>query len=71
MHIAIYRRPPPRIPERIVTNLGKIIDWYIEDYFSYIRVFWLFGPSSYLAQVSTRLIGVKRGSASTCAGRSQ
>jgi hypothetical protein len=29
----------PRISDKIVTNLGKIADWYIEEHFSYIRVF--------------------------------
>jgi hypothetical protein len=39
MHTAIYGYPPPRIFDKIVTNLGKIVDWYIEEHFSYIRVF--------------------------------
>jgi hypothetical protein len=39
MHVAIYGCPPPRISDKIVTNLGKIADWYIEEHFSYIRVF--------------------------------
>jgi hypothetical protein len=39
MHIAIYKFPPPRISDKIVTNLGKIANWYIEEHFSYIRVF--------------------------------
>jgi hypothetical protein len=39
MHIAIYGCPPPRISDQIVANLGKIADWYIEEHFSYIRVF--------------------------------
>jgi hypothetical protein len=39
MHVSIYGCPPPRISEKIVTNLGKIVDWYIEKNFSYIRVF--------------------------------
>jgi hypothetical protein len=39
MHITIYGYPPPRISDKIVTNLGKIADWYIEEHFSYIRVF--------------------------------
>jgi hypothetical protein len=39
MHVAIYGFPPPRISDKIVTNLGKIADWYIEEHFSYIRVF--------------------------------
>jgi hypothetical protein len=39
MHTAIYGYPPPRISDKIVTNLGRIADWYIEEHFSYIRVF--------------------------------
>ena len=39
MHTAIYGCPPPRIYDKIVANLCKIVDWYIEDHFSYIRVF--------------------------------
>jgi hypothetical protein len=39
MHTAIYGCPPPRISNKIVTNLGKIEDWYIKKHFSYIRVF--------------------------------
>jgi hypothetical protein len=39
MDISIYGCPPPRISDKIVTNLGKIADWYIEEHFSYIRVF--------------------------------
>jgi hypothetical protein len=39
MHVAIYGCPPPRISKKIVTNLGKIKDWYIEENFSYIMVF--------------------------------
>ena len=39
MHIALYGCPPPRISDKIMTNLGKIADWYIEERFSYIGVF--------------------------------
>jgi hypothetical protein len=39
MHTAIYGYPPPRISDKFVTNLGRIADWYIEEHFSYIRVF--------------------------------
>jgi hypothetical protein len=38
IHTAIYG-PPPKILDKIVTNLGRIADWYIEEHFSYIRVF--------------------------------
>jgi hypothetical protein len=39
MHNTIYGYPPPRISDKIVTNMGKIADWYIEEHLSYIRVF--------------------------------
>jgi len=39
MHTAIYGFPPPRISEKIMANMDKIADWYIEENFSYIRVF--------------------------------
>jgi len=39
MHIALYGCTPPRISDKIITNLGKIVDWYIGEHFSYIRVF--------------------------------
>jgi hypothetical protein len=39
MHVFIYGCPPPKIFDKIVTNLGKIVEWYIEEHFSYINVF--------------------------------
>jgi hypothetical protein len=39
VHIALYGFPPPRISDRIMGNLGKLADWFIEEKFSYIRVF--------------------------------
>jgi hypothetical protein len=39
VHIALYGFPPPRISDRIMGNLGKLADWFIEENFSYIRVF--------------------------------
>jgi hypothetical protein len=39
MHTFIYGYPPIRISDKIVTNLGKIENWYVEENFSYIRVF--------------------------------
>jgi len=48
MHITIYGHPSPRISDKIMANLGKIADWYIEDQFSYIRVFGCsFPPHAY------------------------
>jgi hypothetical protein len=44
IHVAIYGHPPPRISERIMGNLGKLADWFIEENFSYIRVFGCFVP---------------------------
>jgi len=38
-HIALYGFPPPRILDRIMGNLGKISYWFIEENFSYIKVF--------------------------------
>jgi hypothetical protein len=39
MHTTIYGCPPPKISDKIVTNLGRIENWYIKEKFSYIRVF--------------------------------
>jgi hypothetical protein len=50
MHTAIYGYPPPRISDKIVTNLGRIADWYIEEHFSYIRVFGCSVPPHALPQ---------------------
>jgi hypothetical protein len=38
IHIALYGFPPPWILDRIMGNLGKIKDWFDEN-FSYIRFF--------------------------------
>jgi len=45
MNITIYHFPPPKISDKIVTNLGKIVNWYIQEHFSYIRVFGCSLPS--------------------------
>jgi hypothetical protein len=50
VHIAIYGHPPPRISERIMGNLGKLADWFIEENFSYIRVFGCSVPPHALPQ---------------------
>ena len=50
MHTAIYGYPPPRISNKIVTNLGDIVDWYVEENFSYIRVFSCLVPPHALPQ---------------------
>jgi hypothetical protein len=42
--VPIYDYPPPRISDKIVTNLGRIVEWYVEEHFSYIRVFGFLVP---------------------------
>jgi hypothetical protein len=39
MHVTIFGNPPPRISDSIVANLSSVADWYVEEEFSYIRVF--------------------------------
>jgi hypothetical protein len=39
VHIALHGHPPPRISDNIMGKLGKLADWFIEENFSYIRVF--------------------------------
>jgi hypothetical protein len=39
VHIALYGFPPPRISDRILGNLGKIENWFIDENFSYNKVF--------------------------------
>jgi hypothetical protein len=39
MHVAIFGNPLPRISYSIATNLSRVVDWYVEEEFSYIRVF--------------------------------
>jgi hypothetical protein len=50
VHIAIYGHPPPRISENIMGNLGKLVDWFIEDNFSNIKLFGCFVPPHALPQ---------------------
>jgi hypothetical protein len=39
MHVTIFDNPPPRISDSITVNLSSVVDWYMEEEFSYIRVF--------------------------------
>jgi hypothetical protein len=39
IHISLYGHPPPLISDKIMGNLGKLACWFIEENFSYIRVF--------------------------------
>jgi len=44
MHVIIFVHPPLRISDKIVANIGNVVDWYIEEQFSYIRVFGYYVP---------------------------
>jgi hypothetical protein len=51
IHTTIYGHRPPWISERIMGNLGKIVDWFIEENLSYIRVFGCLVPPHALPQI--------------------
>jgi hypothetical protein len=69
MHIAIFGHPPPRISDTVVANLDKVADWYIEEHFSYIRVFRLFSSPICFTTIFTRPTGVPRGRTTNCTRR--
>ena len=50
VHIALYGHPPPRISDKIMGNLGKLADWFIEENLSYIIFFWCSVPPHSLPQ---------------------
>jgi hypothetical protein len=39
LHVTIFGQPPPRMSDRIATSLSNMGDCYLEEEFSYIRVF--------------------------------
>jgi hypothetical protein len=39
MHVYIFDNPPLKISDSIAINLSNVADWYVEEKFSYIRVF--------------------------------
>jgi hypothetical protein len=39
LHVTIFGLLPPRIPDGLAANLNHITDWYVEEQFSYLRVF--------------------------------
>jgi hypothetical protein len=39
VHQILYGYPPPRISEKIMGNLKTVVDWFIKENFSYVRVF--------------------------------
>jgi hypothetical protein len=39
MHVTIFSNPLPGISDSIAENLSRVVDWYVEEEFSYIRVF--------------------------------
>jgi hypothetical protein len=36
LHVTIFGHPPPRISDNIVMNMRSIVDWYVEEDFSYL-----------------------------------
>jgi hypothetical protein len=39
LHITIFGHSPPRVSDSTATGLSDIEDWYVEEEFSYFRVF--------------------------------
>jgi hypothetical protein len=39
VHKMLYGYTPPCILESVIGNLKEVVDWFIEENFSYIRVF--------------------------------
>jgi hypothetical protein len=39
LHLMLYGCTPPHISESVIGNLKVVVDWFIEENFSYIRVF--------------------------------
>jgi hypothetical protein len=50
MHVAIFGNLSARISDSIMKNLSRVVDWYVEKEFSYIRVFSTSVPSHALEQ---------------------
>jgi hypothetical protein len=48
LHVTIFGLLPPRISDSIAGNLSHIADWYVEEEFSYLRVFGATVPPSAL-----------------------
>ena len=50
LHVTIFGLFPPRISDGIAANLSQIADWYVEEEFSYFRVFGAIVPPLALPQ---------------------
>jgi hypothetical protein len=50
LHVTIFGLLPPRIPDGMAANLSHITDWYVEEEFSYLRVFGATVPPMALPQ---------------------
>jgi hypothetical protein len=50
LHVTIFGLLPPRISDGIAANLSQITDWYVEEEFSYLRVFGATVPPMALPQ---------------------
>ena len=44
VHVSIFGNPLPWILDSITANLNKVANWYVEEEFSYIRVFDTYVP---------------------------
>ena len=57
MYVIIYDHPPPRISDKVMIKLNNVIDWYLEEKFSYIRVFgWSVPPYALLLFLLDKLV---------------
>jgi hypothetical protein len=46
VHQMLYGYTPPRISDSVIGNIKLVADWFIEENFSYMRVFRMLYPSS-------------------------
>ena len=55
---------PPRISDAVIESLKSVVHWFIEEIFSYIRVYGYSIPPLRTSKIPTRQIGVRRSSSS-------
>jgi hypothetical protein len=60
LHVTIFGLFPPRISDSIAANLSHIGDWYVEEEFSYLRVFRAAVPPLALPQFYPRQTSMSR-----------
>jgi hypothetical protein len=64
MHKMFHGCEPPRISESVSGNLKEISDWFVDENFSYIRVYGCSIPPSRTSEIPPRQIGIEGGSTS-------